>query len=97
MLGYLRMNVDQALDAILTIVSAVFPYDPEAEITAETNTRNLVAAVEDMLQAIGVPLDTRLHDKRLANPKCKVYVFHWIMFFLLTLPKGHVRGKFGRY
>ncbi|KIM29976.1 hypothetical protein M408DRAFT_99729 [Serendipita vermifera MAFF 305830] len=74
-LGYLRMTIDEAIDALLTIASSVFPYDPSANATPEENMETLRAAVESMLEAKGVPTDTKIQDKGQSSTKCKVAIF----------------------
>jgi hypothetical protein len=74
MLGHLRMNVEQAIDALLTIAYAVFPGDSEPVADLEVNSKNLREAVEGMLQTTGIPLDTKMNDQRHPSTKCKVYV-----------------------
>ncbi|KIM27411.1 hypothetical protein M408DRAFT_71387, partial [Serendipita vermifera MAFF 305830] len=64
MLGHLRMAVDQVVDGLLAIVSAVFPFGVEEELDLDRNTKNLTQAVEKMLHAAGIPLDIKMNDTR---------------------------------
>jgi hypothetical protein len=74
MLGHLRMTTEEAIDALLTIASAIFPYDPGNAESPEDNLRNLKVAIEDLLEAQNIPPETKMNDKRLPSVKCKVYV-----------------------
>ena len=75
MLGSLRMNVDQAVDALLAVASAIFPSDSGGTPNPETNSKNLRGAVEDILQARQIPLDRKMNDKATSpSTACKVWV-----------------------
>lgn len=74
MLGHLRMNVEQAIDALLTIASSTFPEEANGEVDPVKNTQNLKEAIENMLQTMEVPLDTKMNDQRRLADRCKVYV-----------------------
>ena len=51
MLGRLRMTADKTIDALLTIASAIFPYDPGKVESPEVNLHNLKVAIADVLEA----------------------------------------------
>jgi hypothetical protein len=68
------MTVDDAIDTLLAIAAAVFPYGPDMRETPETNMLNLRSAIEDMLKNRRVPLHTKLNDKGGPSTKCKVCV-----------------------
>jgi hypothetical protein len=68
------MTTDQAIDALLTIVSAIFPYDPGNAEIPEVNLQNLKVAIEDLLEARNIPPETKMNDKRFPPMKCRVYV-----------------------
>jgi hypothetical protein len=74
MLGHLRMNVDEAIDALVSVATAVFPYEVPEKCDSETNMKHLKEAVENMLQARQIPHDTKMNDKDGPSVKCKVYV-----------------------
>ena len=74
MLGHLRMNVDQAIDALFAIASGVFPEEDKEELDRDKNTKNLKEAIEEMLQTVNVPLDTKMNDPRCPMGTCKVFV-----------------------
>ena len=72
-LGLLRMNVNQAIDAVVAVASAVFPEDSHEAIERSERSRNLKAVVEGMLQARKIPVDTKMYDP-IHRSKCKVLV-----------------------
>jgi len=74
------MNVDEAIDALLSVASIVF--EPVAD--PKTNTRNLTEAIESLLHSKGLPIDKVMHD-RLESPLCKVCVSHFKSLPRLTL------------
>jgi hypothetical protein len=69
------MTVDAAIDALLTIAAAVFPYDPEIKESPETNMKVLKTYIEDLLEARNIPPGTKLGDRSLPPTKCKVCVY----------------------
>lgn len=74
LLGYLRMNVDEAIEGLVSVASAVFPNNSYQDIDPELNMKNLRAAIEEILQARSIPLETPMHDKQQPPQTCKVYV-----------------------
>jgi len=72
MLGHLRMNVNQAIDSLLDVASAVFTKDSLEGSNPEVNSKKLKEAIEDMLQARGIPLSTRMNDPNRLETQCKV-------------------------
>jgi hypothetical protein len=75
MLGYLRMNVDEAIDALITVATAIFPEGSQGIGDPEANSRNLKDAIEDMLQARNIPVNTKMYERCQPQPRCKVYVY----------------------
>jgi len=71
-LGHLGMNVEQAIDALLDVATAVFPPGADDQSTPETNTKKLKKAVEDMVKRCELTIDTKLNDKRSIPMRCKV-------------------------
>ena len=71
-IGHLRMNVDEAIDALLSVASAIFSSDTRGKPDLDTNTKHLKEAVEEILQARGIPLDTKMNDDRSQPVNCKV-------------------------
>jgi hypothetical protein len=72
LLGHLRMNVDEAVEALLEVALAIFPGDP-MDSDPETRTRQLTESVETILQARGVLLDRKMQEKGEEPMRCKVY------------------------
>jgi hypothetical protein len=68
------MNVNEAIDTLLEVASAIFPEDSQQTPNLETNTRNLREAIEGVLQRRGVPLETKMNDPNRPPTRCKVYV-----------------------
>jgi hypothetical protein len=79
MLGHFRMNISQAIDSLLDVAYTVFPEGSQQTPNPETNSEKLKAAIEDMLQARQIPLDTKMNEQSRQQTRCKVYVI-----FLLT-------------
>jgi hypothetical protein len=79
LLGHLRMNVDEAIDALLAVALAIFPNEPRPPFDPESNTRQLSGAVENILQTRGFPSDRKMQEKGEEPVRCKVYVWSpWI-------------------
>ena len=68
------MNVNEAIEAVLDLVSSIFPEGFEDMTNVESNTRNLKEAVEGILQARNISLDTKMKDDNRAPTGCHVYV-----------------------
>jgi hypothetical protein len=69
------MNLNEAVDMLLEVASAVFPEEPQQAIDHDTNTKELKKAVEGILDARNIPLNTKMNDPQHPPTKCKVYVF----------------------
>jgi hypothetical protein len=74
MLGHFRMNVNEAIDSLLDVAFAVFPEESQQTSNLETNSEKLKVALEGMLQAREIPLDTKMNEPSRAQTGCKVYV-----------------------
>jgi hypothetical protein len=74
LIGYLRMNYNETVDTLLEVASAVFPEEPQQTINSDANTRELKKAVESILEARNIPLNTKMNDPQRPPTKCKVYV-----------------------
>jgi len=81
MLGHFRMNISQAIDSLLDVAYAVFPEGSQQTPNLEANSEKLKVAIEDMLQARQIPLDTKMNEPSHPQTRCKVYV----TFLLLDL------------
>jgi hypothetical protein len=72
MLGHLRMNVDQAIDALITVATAVFSDNSEDVADPENNSMKLKEAIEDMLQTRGIPVGAKMYERGGPQTRCKV-------------------------
>jgi hypothetical protein len=71
LLGHFRMNVDEAIEALLDVASATFPGD-HLNSNAETRTMQLRESVESIIQTRGVPLQRKMQEKGEEPIGCKV-------------------------
>jgi hypothetical protein len=74
LIGHLRMNLNEAVDTLLEVVSAVFSEVPQQTTDRDANTKELKEAVERILGARNIPLNTKMNDPHRTPIKCKVYV-----------------------
>ena len=74
MLGYLRMKVDEAMEALLAIASTVFPEGPQAVINREENSRNLREAITNLLEEQHLSPDMKMNERNRPSERCKVWV-----------------------
>ena len=72
MLGRLRMGVDDAIDALITVTTAIFPEGSQEAPDPETNSKKLKEAIEDMLQARGLAVNTKMYERSSPQTGCKV-------------------------
>jgi hypothetical protein len=82
LIGHLRMNLNETIDALLEVASAVFPEEPPQTIDRDSNTRELRKAVEVILEARNIPLNTKMNDPQSPRTNCKVYVIS--LSYILT-------------
>jgi hypothetical protein len=82
MLGRLRMTVDDAIDALINVATAIFTEGSQEVIDPETNSRKLKEAIEDMLQTKGLAVNTKMYDRSSPQTGCKVYVYCYEFFHL---------------
>jgi hypothetical protein len=73
-LGHLRMNVDEATEALLDVALAVFPNSSQPNSDPETRMGRLSESVKNILQNRGIPPDRKMHEKGEEPRGCKVYV-----------------------
>jgi len=71
----LHMNVEDAINAVITVAKAVFPEGSHDRDEQETNSKIIREAIEDLLQTRGIPLDTKLYEKDRPPGRCKVFVY----------------------
>ncbi|KIM28618.1 hypothetical protein M408DRAFT_69473, partial [Serendipita vermifera MAFF 305830] len=74
-LGLLRMTVDEAIEAVVNIASAVFPENPDTPFDTTINSYNLKEALEDLLLMGGIPIDALMYDKTRPSGRCKVVLY----------------------
>ena len=74
LLGHFRMNLNEAVRTLLEVVSAVFLKEPQQAIDRDAKSKQLKEAIENILEARDIPLDTKMNDPERTLTKCKVYV-----------------------
>ena len=74
LLGYLWMNVDEAIDAFRDVALAIFPNSSHPDLDAEARTRQLSESIKSILQTRGIPPERRMQDTNKDSVGCKVYV-----------------------
>jgi hypothetical protein len=72
MLGRLRMNVNDAIDALIAVATAIFPEGSQEVPDPETNSKKLKDAIEDMLQTRELSVNTKMYDRNTPQTECKV-------------------------
>jgi hypothetical protein len=77
MLGLLRMTMNQAIDAVVAITSAVFPDGSREAADRIENSQNFKAVLESILQARHISVDIKMFERSRPPSTCKVSVhFH---------------------
>ncbi|KIM22810.1 hypothetical protein M408DRAFT_39440, partial [Serendipita vermifera MAFF 305830] len=74
MLGLLRMNITEAIEAYLSITSRIFSEISLENIDRDTNTKRLRDAIEALIRSRNIPLDAKM-NKGLGQRKCKVVLY----------------------
>ncbi|KIM22389.1 hypothetical protein M408DRAFT_43504, partial [Serendipita vermifera MAFF 305830] len=74
LLGHLRMNVDQSIDTLLNIATAIPSAFSDDQATLEENAKSLQKTVKEAIKECGIALDVKMEDKRLSS-KCKVAIY----------------------
>jgi hypothetical protein len=72
MLGHLRMNVDEAIDALITVATAVFPEGSQDVPDPEANSNSLKGAIEEILQTKETAVNAKMHERARQQNRCKV-------------------------
>jgi hypothetical protein len=86
------MNVNEAIETLLDVASAIFPEDSQETPDLEVNTSNLKEAIEGVLQRRAVPLKTKMNDPNPPPTSCKVYVSSmWIPSLISFLEVCYMR------
>ncbi|KIM30136.1 hypothetical protein M408DRAFT_22187 [Serendipita vermifera MAFF 305830] len=75
MLGLLRMNITEAIEAYLSITSAVFSEVSFENVDRDINTKRLRGAIESMLQSRNILLDAKMNEGPFDQRKCKVVLY----------------------
>jgi hypothetical protein len=71
-LGHLRMNVTDAIDALIAVATAIFPEGSQEIPDPESNSKKLKDAIEDMLQTRGLPINAKMYYRNGPQTGCKV-------------------------
>ena len=72
MLGHLRMNVDDAIDALLAVASAIFPEGSQEVIDRDRNTEKLKEEIENLLEKRSISPNTKMNEQNSPPVRCKV-------------------------
>ncbi|KIM22352.1 hypothetical protein M408DRAFT_79164, partial [Serendipita vermifera MAFF 305830] len=72
MLGHLRMNVNQAIDALFAITADLSFDDSENDIDRERNSTILRDSLETILQERGISPETKMNDPNASSKRSKV-------------------------
>jgi hypothetical protein len=68
------MSVNEAVDALLDVGSAIFRDDSQQPPDLASNTTKLVEAIEGILRRRDVHPETKMNDPDGPPARCKVYV-----------------------
>jgi hypothetical protein len=68
------MSVNQAIDALVAVTSAVFPDGSREAADQNENSQNFKAVLESILQARHISLDTKMFERSRPPSTCKVLV-----------------------
>ena len=96
MLGHFRMNINEAVNSLLDVAFAVFPEESHQTPNLEMNSQRLKVALEDMLQARGVSLDTKMNEASCPQTRCKVYVIFLSHFMMSHIYQCSLCGNLGQ-
>ena len=66
------MNVDDAIDALITVTTAIFPEGSQDVPDPETNSKKLKEMIEDMVQTRGLLVNTKMYERGSPQTACKV-------------------------
>jgi hypothetical protein len=68
------MNVDEAIDALQSVASSIFPATPHLDYDPETRMKKLCELMKNILRIRGIPQDRRMQETSEVSVGCKVYV-----------------------
>jgi hypothetical protein len=72
LLGSLRMNVDEAIDALITVATTIFPESSPEVVDPEVNLKNLKDAIEYMLNTRDIPVNAKMYERGRPQTRCRV-------------------------
>ncbi|KIM19774.1 hypothetical protein M408DRAFT_83065, partial [Serendipita vermifera MAFF 305830] len=75
MLGYLRMNVDQATDELLALTNVLVFDGSNGDIDREKNSNDLTKSLEKMLRTRAIAPETEMKDTKLPSKRSKVVLY----------------------
>ncbi|KIM22761.1 hypothetical protein M408DRAFT_279258 [Serendipita vermifera MAFF 305830] len=75
MLGHLRMTADEAIEALHTLASTVFPESLKDVTSPEQRTNVLKEAIEHILYQKGELPDTKMYEENRPPARCKVILY----------------------
>jgi len=75
LIGHLRLNYNEIVNTLLEVATTVSPEGSQQTLDRDANTDQLKKIVESILEAMNVPLDTKMNDLQRPPTRCKVQVF----------------------
>jgi hypothetical protein len=88
------MNMDDAIDALINVATAIFAEDSQDTINPESNSKYLKEAIEEILQTREIPADVKMYERDRPQTRCKVYAYQshtdysWYSFSTRVLYAG---------
>jgi len=73
-LGVLRMNVDEAVEALIGVATTIFPGGSQSTNDPVRNSEVLKEAIEGLLQTRGVSVNAKMYEADRPQARCKVFV-----------------------
>jgi hypothetical protein len=71
-LGHLRMNVEEAIDGLITVATTIFPEGYQDVPDPEVNSKNLKSAMEKMLRTKEITVNAKMRERDSPQKRCKV-------------------------
>jgi hypothetical protein len=96
MLGHLRMNVDEAIDALINVATAVVTGESQYAADPEANLQHLKEAIEEMLQTREIHVNYKMYERERPQKRCKVYVILHHLFLWLNSYQNSLCGNIGQ-
>ena len=66
------MDVEEAIDALITVATAVFGVDSQDATDPEANSKRLKEAIEEMILSKEVSVNAKMHERDNLQKGCKV-------------------------